>query len=74
MFLPLRTPSTISVAARRASIDTSGSEAPGANQAYSAAALPTNVACTWGPVRMRPGTMVVAVIPVPARSADRPRV
>ena len=59
-------------AARSASIATPGSEAPGANHAYSAAWSPVNSAATWEPVRMRPGMIVVAVTPLPVSSARRP--
>ena len=71
---PRRIPRTIRRAARSASIDTNGREAPGANQAYSRGASPVNSAWRCDPVRIRPGATVVAVIPVPASSARRPLV
>ena len=74
MLRPRRMPSTILPAARSASIDTNGIDAPGANQEYSAAASPVNSARRCEPVRIRPGATVVAVTPVPASSARRPLV
>lgn len=59
-------------AARSASIERSGREAAGANQAYSLATSPVKVARSWEPVRISPGTTVVAVTPVPASAAARP--
>ena len=69
---PASVASTIRRAARSASIDSRGSAAPGANHAYSASGSPVKVARSCEPVRMSPGTIVVAVIPVPERDAARP--
>lgn len=69
---PRSTPRTIRRAARSASIDSSGSDAPGANHAYSAAASPVISAWRCEPVRISPGATVVAVMPVPASSARSP--
>ena len=46
-----------------------GKEAEGPNHANSRATSPVNCAASCEPVRIRPGTMVVAVMPVPASSA-----
>ena len=59
-------------AARSAFIDSSGSEAAEANQACSAGASPVKNAWSWEPVRIKPGTMVVAVTPDPASDAASP--
>ena len=69
---PASTPSTILRAARSASMDSSGAEAPAANQAYSAPWSPVNLALRCEPVRMSPGATVVTLTPVPTSSARRP--
>ncbi len=70
--LPSNTRRTIWRAARSASMDTRGKEAPTENQPYSAGWLPVNSARRWEPVRISPGTTVVTLTPVPDISARSP--
>jgi hypothetical protein len=70
--LPDRTASTIFRAARSASTARPGMDAAGPNHAYSFSASPTKLARSWDPVRIRPGTIVVAVTPVPCSAAANP--
>ena len=53
-------------------MDRSGIEAAGANHEYSAGASPEKRARWCEPVRMSPGTTVVAVTPVPLSAAASP--
>ena len=71
---PANTPSTMRRAARVELAEIRGAEAATLNQLCSAVALPMKVAWSWEPVRMSPGTMLVAVTPVPANSAASPSV
>lgn len=72
MARPASSPSTILRAARSASMETTGKEAAVANHAYSFSLSPEKYARSCEPVRIRPGTMVVAVTPDPANSAASP--
>ena len=71
---PAKTPSTMRRAARVESAEIRGAEAATLNQLCSAAASPVKAAWSWEPVRMSPGTMLVAVTPVPTNSAASPSV
>ncbi len=64
---------TIARAARSASIDSSGTLAAAANQAYSRPAWPLKRAARCEPVRIRPGrTVVTLMFRSPASSARSP--
>src|SRR6185437_2045453 len=63
---------TIRLAARPASIDSSGRLAPRANQVNSLSRCPRNSACSCEPVRIRPGTTVVTVTGPDPSSARSP--
>ena len=71
---PAKTPSTIRRAARVELAEIKGAEAATLNQLCSAVALPMKAAWSWEPVRISPGTMLVAVTPVPTNSAASPSV
>lgn len=53
-------------------MDSKGNEAAGPNHANSFSDWPVKKARSWEPVRIKPGAIVVAVTPDPARAEDKP--